>query len=368
LTLTTAETLSGTFDNGSLREALAWGFVFVLPLVVRRRFPVAVWFTILALLVLEATMTGAAEGVGAFFGLLVGVYTVAAYRPRRIAVSCLVVLVPVVVYMSWRSTGNPLDDLGFIVVLVGGFFVAGRVVWSRNELVQQLAEQSVELRQSRDAEARALAAEQRERIARDVHDVVAHSVSLMVVQAEAGEAQLPAGSASGANLAAIQRVGRATLAELRGLLAALGEDVPPGTRTPLREPMPRLRDADVLVDELVGAGLSVDLQMNGDVTSLPAGVDLAVYRILQEALTNALRHGGDTVRARVDATREAVVVEVVDGGRGGHASTVNGSGRGLIGMRERARLYGGDVEAGPTADGFRVCARLPVPAAAMARP
>ena len=176
------------------------------------------------------------------------------------------------------------------------------------KLVHQLAERSEELRRSRDAEARALAAEQRERIARDVHDVVAHSVSLMVVQAEAGEAQLPPGSPSGDNLAAIQRVGRATLTELRGLLAALGEDVPAGEVAGLRDPMPRLRDVDVLVDELAGAGLHVDLRVNGDVAALPAGVDLAAYRILQEVLTNALRHGGGTVRARVDASRDQEAV------------------------------------------------------------
>ena len=107
---------------------------------------------------------------------------------------------------------------------MSGFWIAGRVVWSRNQLVLRLAEQSEDLRRGRAAEARALAAEQRERIARDVHDVVAHSVSLMVVQAEAGEAQLPADAASAECLRAIQRVGRSTLTELRGLLSALGED------------------------------------------------------------------------------------------------------------------------------------------------
>ena len=365
LALTAAETLSGNYDkeDATLGEVLFWGVVVILPLVFRRRFPVAMWFAALGLMVLQAVVMGSNEGVAVFFVLLVGGYTIAAYRPRRTAVLCLVALVPVVMFTSWRSTGNPFDDVEFVTLLVGGFFVAGRIVWSRNQLVHQLAEQSEELRRSRDAEARALAAEQRERIARDVHDVVAHSVSLMVVQAEAGEAQLPPGSPSGDNLAAIKRVGRATLTELRGLLAALGEDGPPGDATALRDPVPRLRDADVLVDELAGAGLHVDLRVDGDVAALPAGVDLAAYRILQEALTTALRHGGSSVRARVDAGRDAVVVEVVDAGAGAEVPgpTVNGSGRGLVGMRERARLYGGEVEAGPTRDGFRVCARLLVP-------
>lgn len=370
LALTTAETLSGNYDQdeASVGEVLVWGVVVILPLLVRRRFPVAVWFVSLGLMVLQAAITGGNEGVAVFFVLLVGGYTVAAYRPLRTAIPCLLALVPTVMFMSWRSEGSPLEDVEFITFLVGGFFVAGRIVWSRNRLVQRLAEQTEELRRTRDVEARALAAEQRERIARDVHDVVAHSVSLMVVQAEAGEAQLPPGSPSGDNLVAIQRVGRATLTELRGLLSALGEEVPPGDAAALCDPMPRLRDADVLVAELAGAGLHVDLRVDGDVAALPAGVDLAAYRILQEALTNALRHGGGSVQARVEAGRDAVVVEVLDAGGGDRPSSVSGSGLGLVGMRERARLYAGEVEAGPTADGFRVCARLPVPATSVLAP
>ena len=194
----------------------------------RRRFPLAVWLTILALVTAQAAVTGTNEGGGVFFSLLVGAYTVGGYTPRRTAVASLLLLVPVVAYTNWRSTGNLFDDTTFIVALVSGFWAAGRVVWSRNQLVLRLAEQSEELRRGRAAEARALAAEQRERIARDVHDVVAHSVSLMVVQAEAGEAQLPAdGPAAAECLRAIQRVGRSTLTELRGLLSALGEDVRP---------------------------------------------------------------------------------------------------------------------------------------------
>ena len=267
----------------------------IAPLAVRRRFPLVVWLTILSLVAAQAAVTGTNEGFGVFFALLVGVYTVGGHTPRRTAVASLLLLVPVVAYTNWRSTGNVFDDTAFIVTLLSGFWAAGRVVWSRNQLVLRLAEQSEELRRGRAAEARALAAEQRERIARDVHDVVAHSVSLMVVQAEAGEAQLPAGAPSAECLRAIQRVGRSTLTELRGLLSALGEDsgpTSPDQTDPTRAPSPRLRDADLLVGELAAAGLAVDLSVEGDAVKLPAGVDLAAYRILQEALTNALRHAG----------------------------------------------------------------------------
>jgi signal transduction histidine kinase len=360
-----SHTLGTTGQGGTL----AWGLAEIAPLAVRRRFPVAMWLTVLALVAAQAAATGTNEGFGVFFALLVGAYSVGAHTPRRTAVLLLLLLVPVVMYTNWRSTGHLLDDTVFIVTLMSGFWIAGRVVWSRNQLVLRLAEQSEDLRRGRAAEARALAAEQRERIARDVHDVVAHSVSLMVVQAEAGEAQLPADDASAECLRAIQRVGRSTLTELRGLLSALGEDTGATTADqpdPTRAPSPRLRDADLLVGELAAAGLAVDLSVEGDARELPAGVDLAAYRILQEALTNALRHAGAaSVRARVVVAPDEVVVDVVDVGGGprlnGH--DVQG-GRGLAGMRERARLYGGEVQAGPTADGFRVHARIPVPAVA----
>jgi signal transduction histidine kinase len=365
----TLDGFSHTLGATGQGATTAWGLAEIAPLAVRRRFPLAAWLTILALVAAQAAVTGTNEGFGVFFALLVGVYTVAAHTPRRTAVASLLLLVPVVAYSNWRSTGHLLDDTVFIVTLVSGFWIAGRVVWSRNQLVLRLAEQTEELRRGRAAEARALAAEQRERIARDVHDVVAHSVSLMVVQAEAGEAQLPADAASAECLRAIQRVGRSTLTELRALLSALGEGVgasAPDQLDPTRAPSPRLRDADLLVGELAAAGLAVDLTLEGDAGRLPAGVDLAAYRILQEALTNTLRHAGAvTVRARVVAGPDEVVVDVVDVGVG---STTNGhvsaGGLGLPGMRERARLYGGEVEAGPTSDGFRVHARIPVPAVA----
>jgi signal transduction histidine kinase len=356
----------GTTGQGA---TTAWGLAEIAPLAVRRRFPFAVWLTILVLVAAQAAVTGTNEGFGVFFAWLVGVYTVAAHTPRRTAVVSLILLVPVVAYTNWRSTGSPFEDTAFIVILLSGFWAAGRVVWSRNQLVLRLAEQSEDLRRGRAAEARALAAEHRERIARDVHDVVAHSVSLMVVQAEAGEAQMPADAPSTECLRAIQRVGRSTLTELRGLLSALGEDTGatgPEQTDPTRAPSPRLRDADLLVGELAAAGLAVDLSLEGDVEELPAGVDLAAYRILQEALTNALRHAGPaSVRARVVAAPDEVVVDVVDFGGG---PPMNGDnlhgGRGLVGMRERARLYGGEVQAGPTDDGFRVRARIPVPTVA----
>jgi signal transduction histidine kinase len=354
------ETLSGNYEKGSLEQALLWDWLLILPLALRRRFPVGVWAAVLLLIAAQAAVLASVDSVGAFFGLLVGCYTVAAYCPRRTAIAGLVAVVPVLVFSSWRSTGDPFEDVVFIATLVGGFWVAGRVVWSREQLLRRLAEQAEELELGREAEARARVAEQRARIARDVHDVVAHSVSLMVVQAEAGEAQLSCDEPSAECLRAIQRVGRSTLTELRGVLSALGENPAPGETDPALAPTPQLGDADTLVAELRAAGLDVDFLLSGRLEGLPIGVDLAAYRILQEALTNALRHAsGSHVTARVEVTSDDVVVEVVDTGTG-VARSVNGAGRGLIGMRERVRLYGGEVESGPDGDGFRVRARIPL--------
>jgi signal transduction histidine kinase len=361
--VSTIETLAGNFDDGPTWLVVVTGLLITLPLAVRRRFPVGVFVFVLLVIVLESAMLGSTEGVGVFFGLLVSTYTLAAHRPLRPALAGLL-FVPVMAFASWRDSGDPFEDLAFIVALVGGFWVAGRVVWSRQQLVEQLEAQAAELERGRATEARAVAAEERARIARDLHDVVAHSVSVMVVQAEAGEALLPDAERSGKALRAIQDTGRETLAELRHLLGVLDGDGGTDAERLSREPSPRLRDADRLVQQMRVAGLGVELHVEGRLADIPPGVDLAAYRVLQEALTNALRHAGrTTVEATVRVKPNDVFVEVVDHGPGDASSRqleTTGAGRGLMGMRERVALYGGDVESGPTGSGFRVRARIPV--------
>ncbi|MGH8827651.1 MAG: sensor histidine kinase, partial [Jiangellaceae bacterium] len=348
---TTVETLTGNYDDGPQWLVVVTGLLLTLPLALRRRYPIGVYALVLAMIVVQAAVLGSVEGVGVFFGLLVSVYTLAAHRPLRPALIGLAVFVPVMMFAGWRAVGDPFDDLGFIGALVGGFWVVGRVVWSRQRLVEQLSTQAVELKRRRSAEARAVAAEERARIARDVHDVIAHSVSVMVVQAEAGEALLPDADRSGQALRAIQETGRATLAELRQLLNALdGADGDVVERFG-RRPSPRLRDSDRLVAQLRAAGLDVQLGVEGQLVDIPPGVDLAAYRVLQEALTNALRHAGRTsVVATVRVGPGDIEVEVVDEGPAPDSPprlATSGAGHGLIGMRERVMLYGGQLESGP---------------------
>jgi signal transduction histidine kinase len=361
--LATVETVSGNYDDGPEGAVVVTGLLLTLPLALRRRFPVAVYAAALGMILAQAAVLGSAEGVGVFFALLVSIYTLAAHCPLRQALVGLALVVPVMALSNWRQGLSPVEDLDFIIALVVGFWAVGRVVRSRQRMVEQLSAQAEELERRRSAEARALVAEQRARIARDLHDVLAHSVSVMVVQAEAGEALLPDTDRSGQAMRAVQDTGRATLAELRQVLGALGAGASDVERIG-RVPSPRLKDADQLVDRLRAAGLDVRLTAEGRLTDLPVGIDLAAYRVLQEALTNALRHAGRTsVVAAVRVCADDVVVDVVDDGpmpESPRQLASCGAGQGLAGMRERVRLYGGELQSGPAGAGFRVRARIPI--------
>ena len=203
-------------------------------------------------------------------------------------------------------------------------------------------------------------ASERSRIARELHDIVAHNVSVMVVQAEAADEMLAHASPDRARepVQRIQATGRAALTDMRRLLGILRDsDLPPELG-----PQPGIANLDVLLVKVREAGLPVDLEVVGEPSPLPPGIDLSAYRIVQEALTNTLKYAG-TARAcvRVEFVPGALELEVADDGRGTDAAAPGGSGHGLVGMRERVELFGGVLEAGPRADGgYRVRARLPL--------
>jgi signal transduction histidine kinase len=242
--------------------------------------------------------------------------------------------------------------------IIGGAFVAGRLIYSRRQLIDELRRTTAELERTRDQQAQHAVAEERTRIARELHDVVAHSVSVMVVQAGAAQRMLDVDGVKAArSLDAVQQTGRQALAELRRLLGVLRPGEPPTSLAP----QPGLADLDTLTDPVRHAGVHVDVQRVGDVRPLATGVDLAAFRIVQEALTNVLRHAhARTVRLRLDYGEDALVMEVSDDGTGGEPVVV-GSGHGLIGMTERASVYGGTVHAGRGPEGgYAVRARLPL--------
>jgi signal transduction histidine kinase len=249
-----------------------------------------------------------------------------------------------------------LDNFTFITLFYGGAWLVGALVRRPRERALTLERDADTLQARHHAAARRAAEQERALIARELHDVVAHSVSVMVIQTGAVRRRLGESRAVERDaLADVERVGREALDEMRRMLGILRND---GER-PALAPQPGVRDLERLVDQTRGAGLDVEFRLSGT-GALPAGLELTVYRVVQEALTNALRHAGGT-RAVVAVAigARAVDVSVRDDGRG--AAAVDGPGHGLIGMRERVAIYGGTFAAGPVGSGgFEVRVRLPL--------
>ena len=309
------------------------------PVTWRRRAPVVVWAVV-------GAATGA-YGIASlpdpvFVGAFVSLYTVVARCPPRISVPIGVATAALWLLATAMSGDSDLNDYYPAVVLAtlaGALGVLART-----------------LQRQREEEALRAVAEERARLARELHDVVAHAVSMVVVQAEAGAAA--GGRQEGVEQAfdAIADTGRTALSELRRLLGVLRSPGEPGPR----DPQPGVAQLEPLVESVRRAGLPVEVRVEGAGRPLPPGVDLSAYRIVQEALTNAVKHAGPA-RASVVLRygEQDLEVEVVDDGRGPR----NGApaGHGLAGMRERTALLGGELDAGRgPAGGFAVRARLPL--------
>lgn len=253
---------------------------------------------------------------------------------------------------------EPVSVIGLSLALVLLAWYLGRRVRGRREYLALLEERAEYLERERAAEAQRAVDAERTRIARELHDLVAHRVSMMTVQAGAAQTVAATDPARALRaMAAVEEAGREALDELRQVLGVLRAD---RDREGLA-PTHGLRDIPGLVAEMKSAGMDVSLSADGVPNDLPARVDLASYRIVQEALTNVLKHSGPDARAqvRLSSDDEMLTIEVTD--RGSGVSTLPGSGQGLVGMRERAALLGGSFEAGPRpGGGFRIMARLPL--------
>lgn len=284
---------------------------------------------------------------------IVAVWGIAASLSLFSALCGTVILIVTVSF----SFSDPLGSLTWDTAVMGTFFVISRLFATRKRALDALARTARELEASREAEARARVDLERARIARELHDVVAHAVSVMVIQSEAAQRVLDDDAPRAhAALDAVVGTGRQALVELRAMLAVLHEESDGAGLVP----QPGVADIPALVQRLRDTGLDVALHAGdvGDAGARP-GVDLAAYRVVQEALTNVVKHAGP---ARADVTlREAggrLEIEVVDDGRA--ESSPTGTGRGLVGMRERVELYGGTLETGPLRPhGFRVRAVIP---------
>ena len=290
---------------------------------------------------------------GMFVFLLLAVYSAAAHTSGRktLLAGAMTVGIYVLVFVA-SETGITADSVIFFSLILGAPWVAGRAVRQR-----RLNDRALEQEKARAA---AAIVEERARIARELHDVVAHSISVMVIQARGGRHVLDSEPADARDaFAVIEWTGQQALDEMRRLVGMLRS----GDESLPLAPQPSLRELATLVDQVQAAGLPVQLTVEGEPRDLPPGVDLSAFRIVQEALTNALTHAGPAhARVVLRYRADELEVEISDDGPG--TGGVSGSGYGLVGMRERVSVYGGELQAGRRPEGgYTLRVRLPLRAA-----
>jgi signal transduction histidine kinase len=340
------------------------------PVLARRKHPAAAFaVTVTTVTVLAALglRIGAPKG-GAFPTVLILLYTLAACRPRRISLrgllACLAAIaVGIISYSETLARPNTAWEALVFGVAAVSVWLFGDSVASRRAHSAWLEERARRAETERDTKARLAAAAERSRIAREMHDIIAHNLAVIVGLADGGQyAAVRSPERSSQALGAIASTGREALSELRRLLGVLAED---DGRAADLAPQPGIADLEALLDRVRAAGLPVIAVMRGDPAGLSEGQQLTVYRIVQEALTNTLKHAGPAATAKVvlDYADGAVDVRVTDTGLGAAAGSPDGDGRGLPGMRERAAVYDGTLQAGPvlSAGGWHVAAHLPAP-------
>lgn len=326
-----------------------------LPLVWRRRFPASVAAAVAGVVALQAVALAHVSLVAGLLPLLVVVYSCALHGGRRRLLGPAVGLLAVATFAigipEERDVGEQL--FGLFAVLSAG--ACGALVGRRQRSVEQATEAVRRLESEAEAAMAKALAEERSAIARELHDVIAHGVSVMGVLAGGARVLVDRDpDAAKEALRTVEAQARESVEELQRLLGVLRAGDVDGDRSP----QPGLQQIGTLVEQVRAAGLPVELTVSGERRSLPAGVDLAAFRVVQEALTNVLKHAG-TVPSDVllRYERDAVRVEVTNSGP---AARVPRPGHGLLGMRERVGLYGGHLEVGPGPAGFTVAARIPV--------
>ncbi|MEV0587815.1 histidine kinase [Nonomuraea sp. NPDC050310] len=349
-----------------------------LPVAVRRRWPLA---ALCASLLPDVVLVITGYGFSSVAHLVL-LYSVAAYRGLAVALGGLLVSLLAYALAVVSAEELPVTVAVHVlqVAILAGVWGMGRGLRLRRAYLEELKDRASRLERAREADARAAKAEERSRIARELHDVVAHHVSVMTVQAAAARRVLTEDPEQAREaLSAIESTGRVAMREMRDLVGVL--------RSPAeRGPQPGMESLPMLVEQMREAGLATDLVVEGEAAPLPAGVDLAAYRLIQEGLTNSLRHAGTAARAVVTVRHRPgeLDVEVLDDGQG--AATAGsperggpgdrsagergpgeagrgerGRGHGLVGIRERVAIYGGILKVGPRpGGGFEIQARFPL--------
>lgn len=330
------------------------------PLAARRFFPLAVLLTTLVSAGLLAILETQAQ-IAVPLALLLATFTAGFeldLKPALIGIACVVAAFAIVTLLL--DDGG--EDLALTVVFYGAMWGFGQALRGNGKRVEALTERAERLELEREVNERTAAAAERTRIARELHDIVSHSISVVVLQTQAVRRRLePEQEQEREDLRAVETTAREAMAEMRRLFGVLRTDDAP----PMLAPQPGLDQLDRLLDEARAGGQSVEARIEGDRVPLAPGVDLAAFRIVQESLTNVRKHsGGANASIELNFTDDELRILVEDDGA---AAAMNGprGGHGVKGMRERAELYGGSLEVGARpAGGFRVSARLPIQEAA----
>jgi signal transduction histidine kinase len=350
-------------------SAHSWGLLIAvltaLPLVVRRRYPLAAfWLTMVAAQI--GHHVAGFDPVLTVLACVIAAYRAALYSPYQVVAIISALAGSVVLVAAYRANLPSVRPGLLMVAFLVPVGLAANTIHSWKQQVRALQSQQ-------EAATRRAVQQERSRIAQDLHDVVTHSVSVMVVQAGAARSVLDTQpELTREALLAVESGGRAAMTELRHVMGLLtmGEDDPSrdGHGLDVAEPttgdlapQPGLLQVPDMVARVQDTGLSVDLVISGPPVELPAGVDVAAYRVIQEGLTNTLKHAvGARVRIEVAYLPDTLRVRITDSGGGSRASTAAGSGRGLVGLRERLAIYGGTLETGHLPDGgYHVSAVIP---------
>jgi signal transduction histidine kinase len=358
---TVLRSVSAGSPNTSLWFALSAMGVLAIVIVARRRFPfagpAAYWLLGAGIAFVDPILLPSAES---FFAVgLATAFLLGNLRDRRKAGLGLAVILASTAILVSEIPGHTTAEVFFIPLDFAICWFAGFMLHESADQAEAAEARATVAERDREADALRAVIEERTRIARELHDIVGHSVSVMTVQTSGVRRLLrPEQEQEREALLAVERTGREALAEMRRVVGALRD--PRGG--PALAPQPSLSRIDTLVAHARETGLPVDLEIEGEPVPLPAGVDLTAYRLVQEGLTNTIKHASARhadVRVRYDG--DHVEIEVFDDGRGMDGKAATAGGHGLVGMRERVSIYGGELEAGARAEGgYRLRARLPV--------
>ena len=350
-----AQALAG---GGSGRTAVLAVFAVALAALViwRRRYPAGVFAATCAVALAQWIY---AERALSGFAILIAMYTVARHEPQRVALAAAVTATAgITLTVALTSSPNWGGFLTVLLAIVVAPCSLGMSLGTRQAYLAALEERARRLEHERDQQAQIAAAAERASIAREMHDIVAHNLAVMITMAEAAAAKRRSDpDRAAAAMEQVAETGRQALDQTRRVLGVLRPSAPAAAPVPL----PGLGQLDALLEQVRAIGLAAELAVTGRRFPVPDGAQLAIYRIIQEALTNTIRHarGATRVQVRLQYAEPVIEIDVIDDGQAAGASQRRRAGHGLAGMRERAALYGGAIIAGPhPGGGWRVSAGL----------